>query len=300
MKGGIFMQSTHHFDSNEENNQTENDSNFSTRETERNFMPPFRPPVGGGPGPVLPPFRPPVGGGPGPVLPPFRPPVGGGPGPVRPPRPTGFGNIRFLYAATNQPPVNAFINQNMVVRSLRFSNVTPYYSVPSGTTRIAITSSQSPNRTLASIDLFLSNGENYTIAIINSNNGLQLYAISDAPCRMRRGMSCLRAVNLIANSGAANIFIPNIGLLFRQVDFKEITTYQQLNPGNYTVYATDFRTTTFPAGNQIQIAIINGIFRPWITANISLDRDTTYTLYLIGNVSGFPAAQILLVETDLD
>lgn len=299
------MQSTHQFDFNEENSQVENtfelsnnlNSNFSTRETERNFIPPFRPPVGGS-GSVLPPFRPPVGGGPGPVLPPFRPPVDGGP--VRPPRPTRFGNIRFLYAATNQPPVNAFINQNMVVRSLRFSNVTPYYSVPSGTTRITITSSQSPNRTLASIDLFLSNEESYTIAIINSNNGLQLYAISDAPCRMRRGMSCLRAVNLIANSGAANIFIPNIGLLFRQVDFKEITAYQQLNPGNYTVYATDFRTTTFPAGNQIQIAIINGIFRPWITANISLERDTTYTLYLIGNVSGFPTAQILLVETDLD
>lgn len=251
--------------------------------------------------PQTPNFGPPPGNFPGgpslsPEIPPFRPPLG--PGPVFPPGNTnGFAYIRFLYAATNQPPVNVSINGTIMVRSLRYSNVSPYYAVGAGMKRITAFNS---GITLASINLPVSNGQLYTVAIVNDGNGIELAPIPDTPCNRRAGMACLRTVNLSANSSPVNVLIPGMGLVFRQVAYRSISGYRQMSPGNYTVYVTDFRTGMLPTNNQIQVAIIGGSFRPWITTNISLQRNSTYTLYLIGNFNGFPAAQALLVETDIE
>lgn len=229
-----------------------------------------------------------------PWLPPFEPPLG--PGPVIPPRPAPnrFGQIRFLYAAVNQPPVTISMNGTPVIHSFRYSNITPYYPTPTGRNRIVVTNQW--GQTLASINLPLSNNQFYTVALINADHGMELLALSDAPCNRRPGMACIRAINLSYNSSPANFFLSNMGLLFRQVGFHETTAYRQINPGRHTLFVTDFRTTFLPQGNPLS----SGTFFPWVTEQINLQRNTTYTIYLIGNASGFPGMQIILAETDLD
>lgn len=229
---------------------------------------------------------------------PWLPPLA--PGPVIPPnRPSQFGSIRFLFAAINQPPLTLFLNNDRLGSPIRYTDMTLYHRIPVGANRILVADTRRSNGVSASITLPVFQNQMSTIAIINSPFGIELMVISDMPCLHRQNKSCLRTVNLSPNSSPANLFLSRTGLIFQDVAFQTVTSYRQLNPGNYTAYITDFRTTAFPASNQLQIAISGGSFLPWIQSNLNLQRNTAYTLYLLGNANGFPTPQAILAETGI-
>lgn len=167
--------------------------------------------------PETPPWGPPSGSGT------QRPPVVIVPGqPVRPN--TGFSSIRFLYAATGQPPVNVWLGNRVVIRNMQFGNSTPYYQDNASRNReIRIVNAHTGDTLYQGTFTFLS-GKAYTVPIINEGSNISVMSLEDEPCSVSYA-GCIRAVNLSPDSGPVDIFMSRIGRVFQNVDPFEVTDY---------------------------------------------------------------------------
>lgn len=213
---------------------------------------------------------------------------------------TGMSNVRFLYAATGQPPINIRLGNRVVINRMQFGNSTPYYLENSGYQTILVSNSNTGQILYRGI-FFFGNGTAYTFAIINNGMGISLMQIVDTPCSSRNA-ACVRAVNLSPNSGAVDFFLSGTGRIFRNVDAFGVTGYQTIRQGAYRVSVSEAlpcvnnnlvtMADTYVECGGTRIAVMDSL-------NVNFMSGVTYTLYLIGLAYQLPAAQILSLESDL-
>ena len=140
-------------------------------------------------------------------------------------------NVRFLYAATGQPPVNISLGNRMVINRMQFVNSTPYYLENTGRQTILITNANTGFVLYRGV-FSLNSGTAYTFALVNNGSGISLMQITDAPCT-NRNAACVRAVNLSPNSGPVDVFLSGAGRVFQRVDTFGITSYRSILQGSY-------------------------------------------------------------------
>lgn len=213
---------------------------------------------------------------------------------------TGMSNVRFLYAATGQAPVNIRLGNRMVINRLQFGNSTPYYLENAGYQTIQITNANTGSVLYRSI-FYFNDGTAYTFALVNSGSGITLMQLVDMPCTNRTA-ACVRAVNLSPNSGAVDFFLSGMGRIFRGVDTYSVTNYQAVQQGAYRASVSEALPCTnnsavvmagsYVECNNTRIAVMDSV-------NVNFMAGVTYTLYLIGLAYQLPAAQILSLESDL-
>jgi len=209
-------------------------------------------------------------------------------------------NVRFLYAATGQSPVNIQLGNQRVINRMQFSNSTPYYLVNAGYQTIQITNSNT-GRVLYRSIFYFSSRTAYTFAIVNSGSGISLMQLIDTPCT-NRNTACVRAVNLSPNSGAVDVFLSGAGRIFQNVDTFGVTSYRAVSQGAYRASVSEALPCTnnnaiIMAGsyvecNNTRIAVMD-------SANVNFMSGVSYTMYLIGLAYQLPAAQLLTLESDL-
>ena len=212
----------------------------------------------------------------------------------------GLSNVRFLYAATGQPPVNIRLGNRMVINRMQFGNSTPYYLENAGYQTILITNANTGSILYRGI-FFLSNGTAYTFALVNNGSGISLMQLTDTPCT-NRNAACVRAVNLSPNSGPVDVFLSGAGRVFQSVDTFGITNYRAILQGSYRAAVSEALpctnnsaitiASTYAECNNTRIAFLD-------TTSVTFMSGVTYTLYLIGRAYQTPAAQLISLESDL-
>ena len=212
----------------------------------------------------------------------------------------GLSNVRFLYAATGQPPVNIRLGNRMVINRMQFGNSTPYYLENAGYQTILITNANTGSILYRGI-FFLSNGTAYTFALVNNGSGISLMQLTDTPCT-NRNAACVRAVNLSPNSGPVDVFLSGAGRVFQSVDTFGITNYRAILQGSYRAEVSEALpctnnsaitiASTYAECNNTRIAFLD-------TTSVTFMSGVTYTLYLIGRAYQTPAAQLISLESDL-
>lgn len=213
---------------------------------------------------------------------------------------SGMSNVRFLYAAAGQPPINIRLGNRVVINRMQFGNSTPYYLENSGYRTILITNANT-GMTIYRGVFYLGSGTAYTFAFTNSGSGVSLMQLTDTPCSSRN-MACVRAVNLSSNSGPVDVFLSGIGRVFQNVDAFNVTGYRSIRQGSYRASVSEslpctnnnsiIMADTYVECNNTRIAIID-------SANVNLMSGVSYTLYLIGRVNQLPSAQLISLESDL-
>lgn len=186
-----------------------------------------------------------------------------------PPTSTRAGYVRFLNAATGYNPFVIFINENMFSTSLNFAEITAYERVGSGTQVVTIMGENGYIFVQKQVEF--RNNEYVTIAIINTESGLDIQVIRDDGCDRGNNMACIRAANLAYNSGALTVTIGNQYITFPNLRYQDVAAFESAWPGLYVYTVSRNMTARFPGfgGNIL------------LTAAMNIQRNRNYTIYLL-------------------
>ncbi len=188
-----------------------------------------------------------------------------------------YGNVRFLNAASDYNPFRIYINDQMFVSQLNSSEVTSYEKVPSGYQIITV---MGDNQYIyIQKPIMVPKDGSITVAICNTESGLDLFVVSDSSCQKTGFLSCLRVCNLSFNSGPLNVVVGNNDLRFMDVNYQEVTNFRILSPGNYLFY------------------VINNNRNIILSSSLNVAANVSYTMYLFNwNLSSPDAITVLIVE----
>ncbi len=195
------------------------------------------------------------------------------------------GFARFLNTASGYNPFVVFLNDNMFSKSLNFSEVTAYEQIGRGTQVVTIMGENGYIYVQKQVEF--KDDEYITIAIINTESGLDIQVIGDNGCDRGNNMACVRAVNLAYNSGPLSVTIGNQYLTFPNLRYQDVADFESVWPGLYVYTVSRNMTARFPGfgGNVL------------LTAAVNLQRNRNYTMYLLNwNRESNDTIKALIVE----
>lgn len=192
---------------------------------------------------------------------------------------TQYGVVRFLNAAAGYNPFIIYINNQMVVNGLDNAEVSQYGRVSAGMQTVTVSGQNGYVYIQKQINVPL-NGA-ITVAIINTNTGLDLMEITDMNCNGGVNTGCFRVCNLSNTNRSVNVTLNGGAVTFRNVNYREVTSFRYLPAGYYTVSVSN--SSVF-AGS------------PLLTSNIYIRGNVSYTLYVFNWNNSQDAIRILIVE----
>lgn len=192
---------------------------------------------------------------------------------------TQYGVVRFLNAAAGYNPFIIYINNQMVVNGLDNAEVSQYGRVSAGMQTVTVSGQNGYVYIQKQINVPL-NGA-ITVAIINTNTGLDLMEITDMNCNGGANTGCFRVCNLSNTNRSVNVTLNGGAVTFRNVNYREVTSFRYLPAGYYTVSVSN--SSAF-AGS------------PLLTSNIYIRGNVSYTLYVFNWNNSQDAIRILIVE----
>ena len=188
-----------------------------------------------------------------------------------------YGSVRFLNAASNYNPFRVYVNDQLFVNTLGFSEVTAYEKVPDGYQIITV---MGDNQYIyIQKPVMIPRDGSITIAICNTESGLDLFVVDDNACNRNSYVSCIRACNLSFNSGPLTVVVGNNDIRFMNVSFQEVTNYRIIMPSEYAFYVMNSNRTVL------------------VSSIININADASYTIYIFNwNISSPDALRVLIIE----
>ena len=139
---------------------------------------------------------------------------------------TQYGVVRFLNAAAGYNPFIIYINNQMVVNGLDNAEVSQYGRVSAGMQTVTVSGQNGYVYIQKQINVPL-NGA-ITVAIINTNTGLDLMEITDMNCNGGVNTGCFRVCNLSNTNRSVNVTLNGGAVTFRNVNYREVTSFRYL------------------------------------------------------------------------
>lgn len=187
--------------------------------------------------------------------------------------------IRFAHVATKSNDVDLYINDKLVVPDLRYREFTDYIKLPVGTYNIKIYSRNTQTNLLIDSCISVKPNTITTCAIYSQERVLFLLPIEEKPLSVpTEKKSKIRIVNLIENISPIDLYLSDGTLLYKNISFKDISSYIELSANTYIL---DIKL----AETDISILYV---------PNINLNKDSYYTLYLIGLINDYHDPQMLI------
>lgn len=194
------------------------------------------------------------------------------------------GNVRFLNAANGYNSFVVFINENLFSTNFTFGELTGYERVASGNQMVTVMGEngyiyiQKPVR--------IQNNERITIAIINSESGLDIEVIDDIKCNRNNNMSCIRAVNLAYYSNPLSVVIGNQYINFNNLRFKDVSNYETIWQGQYIYSVMRNMVARVPGMGGVTL----------LTSQLNIQNNKNYTMYILNWQNSSDAIKVVIVE----
>lgn len=194
-----------------------------------------------------------------------------------------YGNVRFLNAAVGYNPFVISVNGQTIVRTLDYAQVSQYGRISAGYQTVTVSGMngyiyiQKQIRVRANATM--------TVAIVNTNSGLDLMEISDVPCSTPMNMACFRVANLSYNGGPMNVVLNNGYVTFSNVRFGEVTAFSRIPAGRYSFYVEKSGPQPRFGANQVLVS-----------STVNVQPNTLYTLYIFNWNTSPDAIRTMVVE----
>lgn len=187
------------------------------------------------------------------------------------------GTMRILNAAAGYNPFRIYVDDQLFVSSLNFSELTSYERVPAGYRIITVMGEN--DYIYIQKPVMIPQENSVTIAICNTQSGLDLFVISDASCSKSNYLSCLRICNLSYNGSPLTVILGNNDLRFPDVEFQEVTNFRTMAPGDYIFYVINQNRTIL------------------LSSELRVKNTASYTMYLFNwNPSSPDAITAIVVQ----
>ena len=191
-----------------------------------------------------------------------------------------WGYIRVLHAVPNAPNVDVYANDTLIFNDLVFGETTPYLPLPEGRYKIDVYVAGAINDPILSNNLTNNEGAYLTIGLTGTLDDLGMVGIVDADVPVDPGKGMIRFAHLSPNAPAVDVTLPNGNVIFDDVSFREITSYMDVLPMDYTLVIRGAGT------NSVVLTV----------PDVDPESGKYYTIYAIGLLSDQPELEALMVE----
>lgn len=184
--------------------------------------------------------------------------------------------VRLFHASPDAPPVDIYINNNLVFRSLAFGNFTEYVPLSMGNYKIEVYPEGEKGKYILTQNIQIPENQVITVAAVGFLNDLQLVSYTESnPNNLQVDMSRLRVINLSPDAPEVDVYIDS-NLAFTDIGFLDATEYLELSSGNY-----DLRINI--AQNDEEL----------LRLQPDLKSQRVYTVYMLGDASNLTAIRSL-------
>jgi ArsR family metal-binding transcriptional regulator len=209
--------------------------------------------------------------------------------------------VRVFHAATIESPVDIYLNDQIVITQLNYSEASRYLPLNKGKYNIKIYESGTGNL-LYNQTINIDGNKFITLSAISEAGKLDLIVVEDFMEPTHRygditelyqeanriqpivsGQSKIRLVHLSPNTPAVDLTLSNGTSLFVDTKYKQVTNYLPIASGERMFELR--RTGT-------KQAILK-------TPNIVFDPGLTYTIYTIGMLNGTPQLEAIVLTDGL-
>ena len=186
--------------------------------------------------------------------------------------------IRVLHAVPDAPNVDVYADDQMIAKDLAFGKYTDYIAVPDGNYKITVYAAGTRSNPVIQNMLMVRPDTIHTVAAAGTLNRIELLEIPDRMPGNESEKAMVRFSHLSPNAPAVDITLPDGTILFRNVSFKQLTPYIDVDPMAYTLQVR-------PTGTSTVVLTI---------PNVNLRAEMVYTIYAIGLVGMEPELSALL------
>lgn len=197
---------------------------------------------------------------------------------------TRSSNVRFLNAATGYNPFIVFVNENVFSTNLGFGELTGYEKVASGNQIVTVMGENGYIYIQKPVQI--QTNQPVTMAIVNTDSGLDIEIIEDVKCNRNNSMSCVRAINLAYYSNPLSIVIGNQYIKFNNIRFKDVSVYETIWQGQYIYSVMKNTVARVPAMGGMVL----------LTSYLNVQSNKNYTMYILNWQNSSDAIKVLIVE----
>ena len=178
-------------------------------------------------------------------------------------------HIRFLHAVPDVGPVDIYLGNTVVSRSLPYGEATPHMLTEAGRTRVRVLPAGQTEGEHLRNGIIIPEESVYTVVIGHPETYAELLPMEEPMLELPEGSGGLRAANFTTPAGSCDVWLRRENeepeALFSDVNSQEVTEYAVLPAGEYSL---EFRS---PKGPTMAEAL-----------GISVQPGRFYTVYLLG------------------
>ncbi|GAA0711791.1 DUF4397 domain-containing protein [Paraclostridium ghonii] len=190
--------------------------------------------------------------------------------------------VRVFHASPNAPAVDVYIDGQLAVKDLSFTNFSDYSYLPEGMHTIQITPTGDPSKIVINKMVDVPDDRIFTIAAVGNLEDIELLLLEDDINEVPSTKEAtLRVVHLSPDAPAVNI-IANNNTIFKNINFKESSNYIKVPAGMYDV--------------KVALSENENIV---LSSKVNLKANRIYTIFAVGNPPNLGLIQSVDVNTYL-
>jgi hypothetical protein len=188
--------------------------------------------------------------------------------------------LRVAHASPNAPNVDVYVDGKRVFANARFSDITRYASLVSGTHHVQVFAAGADPRGKAVIDATLSlhGRQSYTVAAVGALASIRPLVLTDRNRAPMSGMARVGFVHAAPNAGAVDIAVANGPVIFSHIAFNTASKYVSVKAGTYNLVVR-------PAGSKTVVLRL---------PNVRLASGAVYSVFAEGLVGSAPRLRAVL------
>jgi len=189
-----------------------------------------------------------------------------------------FSYLRVLHSSPKSPAVDVYINDMLKFKNLTYGTFTDYIKVMTGNYNVKLYAAGTKISPVLNKNIFVPPGKIYTVAAIGILPNIDILLVNEPKIIVPSNMVYIKFAHLSPNAGAVDIALPDGTILFKNINYKQLTDYIEVPAGTYTLEVRPTGTKTI------------ALYVP----NINLKSERFYTVYAIGLAGDRPGLQALI------
>jgi hypothetical protein len=198
----------------------------------------------------------------------------------------GKGNprIRVLHTSPDTPTVDIYVDDSPAITGLSFGQISDFATLPSGRHNFKVFPASAGGKGQPAIEanVDLMAGQDYTLVAIDKLQSIQPMVLVDTTMAPKTDTAKVRIIHASPDAPAVDIAVPGGPTLFRDVKYKQTTSWMDVKAGSYTL---EIR----PTGSTQAVMTV---------PNFRFESGNLYTFVALGMLKGTPSFMILpIVDT---
>lgn len=185
--------------------------------------------------------------------------------------------VRVFHASPDAPAVDVYANGKLIAKGLSYKDFTEYLPLIPGKYSILVFPSGTTTNPVINTSIDVMPNSSYTVAAAGMLKNIKPLIIPDTASPIYPGSSQLKFVHLSPDAPMVDLTFPDGTILFRNIEFKEISPNLMIHPGNHTF------ELRLAGTDKVVLTAPNQLIKP----------DQYYTIYAVGLAKDQPPLQII-------